>query len=162
MAARAALLAFSAVGAAAQDLAAGTPIDLANLPTETNGDAIFGRVQSMSYTEGTGDANDISVACPDTVATARATVGSGPLDCADPCSSWDYFRAVVIANGPYTPDGSETQEFVDMYVCAQQVGLLWNAYNPDVSAATSADYAAGEHACGGRIGMDYGGNPSCE
>ena len=34
--------------------------------------------------------------------------------------------AVVLANGPYTPDGTEGQEVIDMYVCAQEVGMLWN------------------------------------
>jgi hypothetical protein len=32
----------------------------------------------------------------------------------------------VLANGPYTLDGTEGQAFVDMYACAQRVGLLWN------------------------------------
>eukprot|EP01050_Picozoa_sp_SAG11_P016374 SAG11_NODE_2229_length_3658_cov_3.278730_1_plen_292_part_00 len=136
-----------------------------NLPAEVDGTPIFGRVQSMSYTEGTGDANDIQVACPDVVMAARATQGSGPLTCADEdgdgvCSSWDYFRAVVIANTPYTPDGTETQEFVDMYLCAQQVGRLWNTAGTEAQAQAMTDYMAGEHACGGQIGMDYGGNPS--
>ena len=126
----------------------------------------FGIVQSMSFTTGTGDEDDIMIVCADEVAAAQAmtetsTVTLDPAPTAD--DAYSYFLAVVLSNAPYTLDGSESQEFIDIYACAANDVPHWNAWDPNAPTTPSdVDIAAGEHACGALIGMDYGGNPSCE
>jgi hypothetical protein len=126
----------------------------------------FGIVQSMSFTSGSGDDDDIMIVCTDQVAAAQATTETSTLTL-DPAPTADdaysYFLAVVLANAPYTLDGSESQEFIDIYDCAANTVPHWNAWDPNAPTTPSdVDIAAGEHACGALIGMDYGGNPSCE
>ncbi len=126
----------------------------------------FGIVQSMSFTSGTQDDDDIMEVCAPEVAAAQAmtetsTVTLDPAPTAD--DAYSYFLAVVLSNAPYTLDGSESQEFIDIYDCAANDIPHWNAWDPNASTTPSdVDIAAGEHACGAFIGMDYGGNPSCE
>lgn len=124
----------------------------------------FGIVQSMSFTTGTGDANDILIVCGAEVAAAQATTETA-TQTIDPAptanDAYSYFQAVAWANLPYYLDGSESQEFINIYDCAANDVPHWNAWDPN-APPSGADAAAGEHACAARIGMDYGGNPSCE
>ena len=135
---------------------------------------IFGIVQSMSFTLGTGDPTDLEDVCAATVAAARATASTatGSIVDGEYCTgtydwqsqpgsgcvtAFDYFRAVVFTNTIYTPgvDGdNENQEFIDLYTCAATDVPHWNAWNPDDTTPPAppgmVDYAEGAHACNGR------------
>ena len=127
--------------------------------------SIFGIIQSMSFTRGTGDTDDVLVGCPAETAAAEAATETSTQSLtttAAGTTAYDYFMAVVQQNQPYTPDGTETQEFIDMYACATTLSVGFNGtpIGPAPPPGQPMDYAAGEHACNGQLGMDYGGNPS--
>ena len=124
----------------------------------------FGIVQSMSFTSGTGDDDDILEVCTAQVTAAQAktetsTVTLDPAPTGD--DAYSYFLAVVLMNAPYSLDGTESQEFIDIYDCAANTVPHWNAWDPN-APTSSVNAGAGENACDAMIGWDYGGNPSCE
>ena len=124
---------------------------------------LFCQVQSMGYTAGTGDANDLTSGCANEYAAAQATTesrGTDGVGTSTGANTFEYFTNVVQANAPYCPDNLETQEFIDLYVCAAGLTVGYNGTPLDLANAGSVNAVAGEHACGGQIGMDYGGNPS--
>lgn len=135
------------------------------------GDFTFGQTYSMSFVRGTGDANDVLVSCAAQTTAADAatetstqTITTTPAGTADysATSAYAYFLAVVQQNQPYTPDGSESQAFIDMYICSTTLTVGFNGTPLDYDGTGGAtDFAAGQHACNAQIGMDYGGNPSC-
>ena len=137
----------------------------ATVASAQQADFTFGIVYSMSFTRGTGDANDVLVSCAAETAAADAATATSTQTITPPfagTSVYDYFMAVVQQNTPYTPDGSESQAFIDMYICATTLTVGFNGTPLDFDGTVGAmDYASGEHACNAAIGMDYGGNPSC-
>jgi hypothetical protein len=117
----------------------------------------------MGFTMGTGDSNDLTIACDTEYTDALAASETRATDAVgNPtgANSADYFTAVVQANVPYCPDNEETQEFIDLYVCAVSLTVGYNGTPLDLQEPGSVDAPTGENACGGQIGMDYGGNPT--
>jgi hypothetical protein len=117
-------------------------------------EGVFGRVQGMRFTVGTGEENDVEVACRQELTAAQATVetATGPL-AVPGNTAWAYMQAVVQDNQPYNLDGTETQQFIDIYACASTLTVSpGDAPEPPPTAT--------EHGCGGRVNFDYGGNPS--
>jgi len=115
---------------------------------------IFDRVQGMTFSVGDGAANDVAVGCPDEYAAAQATTetATGPLATPD-MTTWDYMQAVALANVPYSLDGSETQEFIDIYACLSTL-------RPSDFQGVDPPAGAADHGCGYQLDFDYGGNPS--